>query len=200
VGRYVSEAWFGRRLAHHPPAYRRAPDGSPRSLPATPGQPEPPGPARPGLTQPAGMALIIGGIVLLLAVSIPLSFLNVKLLGLILIVAGLVKVRALQRASGWLWRNRREVMTALDAPLDETAAPRVPLDTLLNTTGAPSRRARRRARRQAKRQAAGPERRRGPARRLGPLGRRRGHRRVPADQLARAGDGTSRMTAGQGGR
>ncbi len=77
------------------------------------------------------MALIITGAVLLLAVSLPLPFLNVKLLGLILIVAGLVKVRALQRASSWLWRNRREVMTALDAPPDETAVPRVPLDTML---------------------------------------------------------------------
>ena len=65
------------------------------------------------------MALIITGTVLLLAVSISLPFLNVKLLGLIVIVAGLVKVRALQRASSWLWRNRREVM-----------ATRVPLDTL----------------------------------------------------------------------
>ena len=53
------------------------------------------------------MALIITGTVLLLAVSISLPFLNVKLLGLIVIVAGLVKVRALQRASSWLWRNRR---------------------------------------------------------------------------------------------
>ncbi|HEY7952503.1 MAG TPA: hypothetical protein VID70_05895, partial [Solirubrobacteraceae bacterium] len=44
---------------------------------------------------------------LLLAVSISLPFLNVKLLGLIVIVAGLVKVRALQGASSWLWRNRR---------------------------------------------------------------------------------------------
>ena len=77
------------------------------------------------------MLLIITGAVLLLAVSIPLSFLNLKLLGLILVIAGLVKLRALQRASGWIWRNRREVMTALDAPRDEKAIPRVPLDKLL---------------------------------------------------------------------
>jgi cellulose synthase/poly-beta-1,6-N-acetylglucosamine synthase-like glycosyltransferase len=90
VGRYVSEAWFGRQLARHPPANRRASNA----------------PARPELTRPAGMTLITTGTVLL-AVSIPLPFLNVKLLGLIMIVAGLVKVRALQRASGWLWQNRR---------------------------------------------------------------------------------------------
>jgi hypothetical protein len=91
VGRYVSEAWFGRQLARHPPAYRRVQ-----------AQPEP--------TGPAGMAPIITGtVLLLLAVSIPFPFpfLNVKLLGLIMIVAGLVKARALQRASSWVWRNRR---------------------------------------------------------------------------------------------
>ena len=53
------------------------------------------------------MALIITGTVLLLAVSISLPFLNVKLLGLIMIVAGLVKMGALQQVSSWLWRNRR---------------------------------------------------------------------------------------------
>ena len=71
------------------------------------GQPEPVRQARPELTRPAGMALIMTGTVLLLAVSISLPFLNVKLLGSIVIVAGLVKARALQRASSWLWRNRR---------------------------------------------------------------------------------------------
>ena len=123
MGRYVSEAWFGRRLTKHPPAYRRAPDGSARPLPAHPVQREssrPARPARPGLTRPAGVLLIITGAVLLLAVSIPLPFLTVKLLGLIMIVAGLVKARPLQRASSWLWRNRPKVRAA-----------RVPLDTLL---------------------------------------------------------------------
>jgi hypothetical protein len=161
VGRYVSEALFGRQLAQHPPAHRRArfgpgqpsagqatflrqvrpepvPHARPEPVPhARPepvphARPEPVPHARPELTRPAGMALIITGTVLLLAVSIPIPFLSVKLLGLILIVAGLIKVRALQRASRWLWRNRREVMTALDAPSGETAAPRVPLDTLLD--------------------------------------------------------------------
>jgi hypothetical protein len=113
VGRYVSEAWFGRQLARHPPAYRRVQ-----------AQPEP--------TRPAGMAPIITGtVLLLLAVSIPFPFpfLNVKLLGLILIVAGLVKARALQRASSWLWRNRPKVMAA-----------RVLLDTLLKASAPVARR------------------------------------------------------------
>ena len=90
MGRYVSEAWFGRQLARHPPANRWASKA----------------PARPDLTRPAGMTLITAGTVLL-AVRIPLPFLNVKLLALIMIVAGLVRVRAVQRASSWLRQNRR---------------------------------------------------------------------------------------------
>src|SRR5215467_3976593 len=107
VGRYVSETWSGRQPARDPPDYRRARNGPDRP-PAGPapslrhGQPEPErqGPSEP--TRPAGMALIVTGTVLLLAVSISLPFLNVKLLGLIMIV-----VDALQRASSWLWRKRR---------------------------------------------------------------------------------------------
>jgi hypothetical protein len=130
------------------------------------------------------VVLIATGAVLLLALSNRLPFLNVKLLGLILIVTGLVKVRALQRASGWLWRNRREVMTALDAPPDEIEAPRVPLDSLL-VAAAP---APRRARRRARRQAARAERSRRPGRRFGRLGQRRRHRRAEAGQLVDAAD------------
>ena len=101
MGRYVSEAWFGRKLGR---------------------QPEPAQQARPKLTSHAGMALIVTGTVLLLAVSIPLPFLNVKLVGLIMIVAGLVKVGALQRASSWLWRNWLAVMAAR-VSLDLVLAP-----------------------------------------------------------------------------
>ena len=84
------------------------------------GQPEPARQVRPELTRPGGMALITTGTVLLLAVPITLSFLNVQLLGLIMIVAGLVKARVPQRVSSWMWQNRRVVMAA-----------RVPLDALL---------------------------------------------------------------------
>ena len=121
MGRYVSEAWFGRKLARHPPANRRV-----RNVPVRPlagpapllghGQPGP----RPERTRPAGIALIVTGTVLLLAVSSPLPFLNVKLLGLIMIVAGLVKARALRRVFTQLRQSRQEAMAA-----------RVPLDTLL---------------------------------------------------------------------
>ena len=148
MGRYVSEAWFGRQLARNPPAYRRV--HGPGRLPTGPapllrqGQPEPVRQARPELTRPAGMALIITGTVLLLAVSVSLPFLNVKLLGLIVIVAGLVKTRALQRASSWLWRKRRAVMAA-----------RVPLGTLRDASAPVARPAGRRDRRAGADQLAG---------------------------------------------
>ena len=128
VGRYVSEAWFGRKLARHPPANRRVPNvparplAGPAPLPRR-GQPEP----RPERTRPAGKALIVTGTVLLVAVSSPLPFLNVKLLGLIMIMAGLIKARALQRVFTWLRQNRvRNVPTrplAGPAPLPRRGQP-----------------------------------------------------------------------------
>jgi glycosyltransferase involved in cell wall biosynthesis len=170
VGRYVSEAWFGRQLARRPPADRRVPNG-PARPPAGPApsprhtQPEPARQARPEMPRPAGMALITTGTVLLLAVSIPFPFLNVKLLGLILIVAGLVKARALQRVSSWLWRHWREVMAA-----------RVPLGTLLEASAPVARPAGRRADRAQRRRPGA----RGGQR----LERRRRHSRAGAGQLA----------------
>jgi hypothetical protein len=113
--RVSSWLWRNRQVGNGPTRLR----AGPAPLPCR-GQSEPGGQARPELTRPTGIALIVTGAVLLLAVSISLPFLNVKLLGLIMIVAGLVKVGALQRVSSWLWRNRRVVMAA-----------RVPLDTLL---------------------------------------------------------------------
>ena len=128
MGRYVSEAWFGRQLARHPPAHRRVANGPARSL-AGPApllrhdQPEPARQARPEVTRPGGMALITAGTVLLLAVSVPLPFLSVKILGLIMIVAGLVKARALQRVSSRLWQNRKVIAARvpLHSPLEAGA-------------------------------------------------------------------------------
>lgn len=105
------------------PANRRERNVTARSL-AGPalvlrhGQPEPVWPirrvrsARPERTRLAGIALVVTGTVLLLAVSSPLPALNVKLLGLILIIAWLINVRVLQRASTWLWRNGQEAVAA----------------------------------------------------------------------------------------
>jgi cellulose synthase/poly-beta-1,6-N-acetylglucosamine synthase-like glycosyltransferase len=61
--------------------------------------------ARPELTRPAGLVLITTGTVLLLAVYIPLPFLNVKLPGLIMIVAGLVQL-------GWQVRRPGDLMVS----------------------------------------------------------------------------------------
>jgi hypothetical protein len=57
VGRYVSEAWFGRQVARHPPANRWASNAS----------------ARPDLTRPAGITLITTGTVLLAEGGVPVA-------------------------------------------------------------------------------------------------------------------------------
>jgi len=172
VGRYVSEAWFGRQL--HPPAYRQVRNGAARPLAGQAplprhGQPEPAPQPRPGLTRPRGIASIVTGTVLLLAVSIPLPFLNVKLLGLIMIVAGLVKSRAPQRVFSWLRRNRREVMAA-----------RAPHDALLETSAPVARAAGRRVARAQRTRRPGAR----AGQRLGRLEQRGRQRRAGANQLA----------------
>jgi cellulose synthase/poly-beta-1,6-N-acetylglucosamine synthase-like glycosyltransferase len=112
------------------------------------------------------MALIVTGTVLM-AVSSPLPFLNVRLIGLSIIVAGLVTARAPQRVSNRLWRKRREVMAA-----------RAPLDTLPDASALVAR--------PAGHRASCPQRRQRPGalggQRPGRLERR--HRRAGAGQLA----------------
>jgi hypothetical protein len=99
-----------------------------------------------------GLALVAIGAVLALAVQVPLTFLHIRLAGLILVIVGLTGLRAPQRACRWLCGHRDELCGALDrfkdAPdlfkdaLDwftEPAppSPRVPLDDLLQP-GAPA--------------------------------------------------------------
>jgi glycosyltransferase involved in cell wall biosynthesis len=114
----VSEAWFGRQLERHPPACRRVENG----------------PARLGPGRSAGMALITTGTALL-TVPIPLPFLNLKLLGLIMIAAGLVKARAPQRASSWLRRNRQVPHGPPEPARQAGPEPARPAGMALITTG-----------------------------------------------------------------
>jgi len=160
--------WRNRRVGDGPSRPLAGPAPSPRH-----GQPEWSQQAPPESARPAGMALILTGTVLLLAVSISLPFLNVKLLGLTIIVAELVKVGALQRASSWLWRNRREMMPAR-VPVTGT---RVPLDALLEASPRVARPAGRRpARGQRRRRPGAPS-----GQRLEQRGRQR---QAGANQLA----------------
>jgi len=79
-----------------------------------------------------GLALVALGAILALAVQLPLTFIDLRLTGLILMLTGLAGLRAPQRAYHWLRGHRDELAEALErfmapAPRD----PRVPLDTLL---------------------------------------------------------------------
>ena len=79
-----------------------------------------------------GLTLVAIGAILVLAVHAQLTIINLRLTGLVLVITGLVGLRAPQRAYGWVRSHRDQLRDALDRFM---AAPeqrrRVPLDTLL---------------------------------------------------------------------
>jgi len=79
-----------------------------------------------------GLSLVAIGAILALAVRAQLAVFNLQLTGLVLVITGLVGLRAPQRAYGWVRSHRDQFRDALDR---FTAAPeqprRVPLDALL---------------------------------------------------------------------
>ena len=98
-----------------------------------------------------GLALIAVGVILTFAVSAHLAILNLKLTGLILMVAGLAGLQAPQRAYRWLRSHQSQLRDTLDwfmvadrfTPTAERPA-RVPLDTLLQPEASATTPARRR--------------------------------------------------------
>ena len=78
------------------------------------------------------LTLVAIGTILVLAVHVQLTVINVKLAGLVLVITGLAGLRAPQRAYRWVRSHQDQLRDALDR---FTAAPeqprRVPLDTLL---------------------------------------------------------------------
>jgi uncharacterized protein YjeT (DUF2065 family) len=79
-----------------------------------------------------GLALVAIGTILVLAVHVQLTIINLRLTGLVLVITGLAGLRAPQRAYRWMRSHQDQLRDALDR---FTAAPeqprRVPLDTLL---------------------------------------------------------------------
>jgi uncharacterized protein YjeT (DUF2065 family) len=79
-----------------------------------------------------GLALVAIGTILVLAVHVQLTIINLRLTGLVLVITGLAGLRAPQRAYRWVRGHQDQLRDALDR---FTAAPeqprRVPLDTLL---------------------------------------------------------------------
>jgi hypothetical protein len=84
------------------------------------------------MSRSAGLALVAAGAILSLAVQVPLSFLDLRLTGLVLMTTGLAGLRVPQRAYRWLRGHRDELREALDRFTEPPPpSPRVPLDELL---------------------------------------------------------------------
>ena len=80
-----------------------------------------------------GLALVAIGTILVLAVHVQLTIINLRLTGLVLVITGLTGLHAPQRAYRWVRSHQDQLRDALDrfmaAP--EQQPRRVPLDTLL---------------------------------------------------------------------
>lgn len=93
-----------------------------------------------------GLALVAIGAILLLAVNVPLTFVSLRLTGLVLLITGLAGLRVPQWAYHWLRGHQDELKDALDRltePPSEGSpdSPRVSLGDLLRpepTTGTPA--------------------------------------------------------------
>lgn len=83
-----------------------------------------------------GLALVAIGAILLLAVNVPLTFVSLRLTGLVLLITGLAGLRVPQWAYHWLRGHQDELKDALDRltePPSEGSpdSPRVSLGDLL---------------------------------------------------------------------
>lgn len=79
-----------------------------------------------------GLTLVAIGAILVLAVHIQLSVINLRLTGLVLVITGLAGLHAPQRAYRWVRGHENELRDALDRFMAGPEQPRrVPLDTLL---------------------------------------------------------------------
>jgi uncharacterized protein YjeT (DUF2065 family) len=80
-----------------------------------------------------GLALVAIGTILVLAVHVQLTIINLRLTGLVLVITGLAGLRAPQRAYRWVRSHQDQLRDALDrfmaAPEEQPR--RVPLDNLL---------------------------------------------------------------------
>jgi hypothetical protein len=80
-----------------------------------------------------GLALLVTGGIMLLAVVIPGAPLSIKIVGVFLAAAGLARLRLPGRAFDWLRQNSDRIMEAVDPGSAEVAnTPRVPLDDLFS--------------------------------------------------------------------
>jgi uncharacterized protein YjeT (DUF2065 family) len=80
-----------------------------------------------------GLTLVAVGTILVLAVHVQLTVINLKLTGLVLVITGLAGLHAPQRAYRWVRSHQDQLRDALDRFMAAPEQPprRVPLDTLL---------------------------------------------------------------------
>jgi uncharacterized protein YjeT (DUF2065 family) len=79
-----------------------------------------------------GLALVAIGTILVLAVHVQLTIINLRLTGLVLVITGLAGLHAPRRAYRWVRSHRDQLRDALDRVTAVPEQPRrVPLDTLL---------------------------------------------------------------------
>jgi hypothetical protein len=92
-----------------------------------------PRPAAAPLRYPAALTLIGAGAILLCAVNLDTGALDLNIVGLILLAAGLAWIRVPQRAWHWGRAHSAALRSALEQVTDvpEPEAQRVPLDSLL---------------------------------------------------------------------
>jgi hypothetical protein len=127
----------GPAATRDPAAAGRRPAASDRSAvgrrPAIAGRLAVDRPAAIPLRFPAGLTLIAAGAILLCAVSLNTRYLDLNVLGLILLVTGLAGIRVPQRAWRWARAHSGELRSALEqvTAVPEPEAERVPLDSLL---------------------------------------------------------------------
>jgi Domain of unknown function (DUF6458) len=86
-----------------------------------------------------GLTLIALGTILAFAVRGHPSFLNIQLVGWVLMLTGLAGLRVPQGVYGWLRSHRAQLKNALDRAMNPPATKRVPLDSLLRPGPSPSR-------------------------------------------------------------
>jgi Flp pilus assembly protein TadB len=93
-----------------------------------------PRPAASPLRYPAAFTLIATGAILLCAVSLNTRYLDLNIVGLILLATGLAWLRVPQRAWRWARAHSDELRSALEqvTAVPEADAQRVPLDSLLH--------------------------------------------------------------------
>ena len=81
----------------------------------------------------SALAMTVAGAILLVTLVVPAAPLSIKVVGFVLLVAGLSQLRLPQGSTSWLRSRFDRVMRVLDPGADEPEMPPASLDELLST-------------------------------------------------------------------